>query len=56
MTEFVLDQKAYDEILTKYYELCGYDIETGIPTRSTLENLGLDDIADDLGRRGLLTR
>jgi len=31
-----------------YYELRGMDVETGLPTRSTLESLDMKDIADDL--------
>lgn len=56
VSEFALDREAYDEILTKYYELCSYDIETGIPTKSNLKKLGLEDIAEDLTKRGVLTR
>ena len=29
-----------DEMLPEYYELCGWDAE-GVPTRETLERLGL---------------
>ena len=31
-----------------WYTVQGWDTETGIPKRETLEKLGLDDIADDL--------
>lgn len=54
VSEFTLDRGAYGEILSKYYELCGYDVETGIPTKKTLEKLDLGDIAKDLRVRGLL--
>jgi len=43
-----LDKKKFDEMLDDYYEIVGWDKETGIPTRKTLESLGLRDIADDL--------
>jgi aldehyde:ferredoxin oxidoreductase len=36
-----------------FYEAQGWDVETGIPTRNTLERLGLEDIADDLEDRDL---
>ncbi len=36
-----------------YAEL-GWDKATGVPTRATLEKLGLKDVADDLQKRGLL--
>ena len=42
-------------LLDEYYRLRGCNVETGIPTRGKLEELGLKDIADDLQRRGTLT-
>ncbi len=36
-----LDKDGYDRMLSKYYELRGWD-ERGIPRKSTLEMLGLD--------------
>jgi aldehyde:ferredoxin oxidoreductase len=35
-------------MLDDYYGLRGWDKETGIPTRKTLEELDLKDIADEL--------
>jgi aldehyde:ferredoxin oxidoreductase len=32
-----------------YYQIMGWDVETGIPTRRTLEKYGLADVADSLG-------
>ena len=32
-----------------YYELMGWDVKTGLPTRATLERCGLSDVADLLG-------
>lgn len=43
-----LDLKDFDKMLDKYYELRGWDIETGIPTRNKLEELGLKNVADEL--------
>ena len=43
----------YKLLLDEYYRLRGCDTETGIPTRSTLEELGLKDVADDLEKRGI---
>ncbi len=37
-----------------FYEQLGWDKTTGMPTRSTLEDLGLGFAADELGRMGLL--
>ncbi len=38
----------YESMLDDYYGLRGWDKETGIPTRKTLEELDLKDIADEL--------
>jgi aldehyde:ferredoxin oxidoreductase len=37
-----LDKSEYDQALTEYYRQCGWDIESGVPTRETLVRLGLD--------------
>jgi aldehyde:ferredoxin oxidoreductase len=52
--ELTLNKEIYDKLLSEFYNMCGYDEETGIPTRNTLEKLALQDIAHDLGKRGLL--
>jgi len=33
---------------SEYYGLMGWDVESGVPTRSTLERLGLKDVAEGL--------
>jgi len=38
----------WDEMLINYYTLMGWDSETGVPLRGTLETLGLGYVADDL--------
>jgi len=35
-------------MLDEYYEACGWDKKTSIPTREKLEELGLKDVADEL--------
>ena len=40
-----LDRDKYDELLGHYYDIRGYD-RRGIPTRATLEHLGLSAEAD----------
>ena len=40
--------ETYDMVLDEYYRLRGCDPKTGIPTRATLERLGVKDVADDL--------
>ncbi|MBW1888645.1 MAG: aldehyde ferredoxin oxidoreductase family protein, partial [Deltaproteobacteria bacterium] len=44
-----LDKKRFANMLDDFYEIVGWDKNTGIPKRSTLESLGLKDVADDLG-------
>ena len=41
---------------TDYYKLMGWDPKTGIPTGQTLEKLGLKEVAEGLGKRGLLKK
>ncbi|MDP2917699.1 MAG: aldehyde ferredoxin oxidoreductase C-terminal domain-containing protein [Dehalococcoidia bacterium] len=45
---FSLSKERYDEMLDEYYRLRGWDVATGWPTRQTLGDLGLSDVADDL--------
>ena len=47
------DIDGYGRMLDEYYKLRGCDLETGIPTRERLEELGLKDVADDLEKRQL---
>ena len=49
-----VDRDKFEEFKTLYYQLEGWDIETGYPTRSTLETLGLKDVADELELQGKL--
>jgi aldehyde:ferredoxin oxidoreductase len=39
-------------MLDNYYKFRGWDKNTGIPTRETLENLGLTYVADELEKLG----
>lgn len=39
---------------TMFYEAMGWNPETGIPTRETLEKFGLNDCADKLEELGLI--
>ena len=49
-----MDREDMEIAKTMFYEEMGWDVETGIPTRATLERLGLGYMADDLEERGLL--
>ncbi|MFC1718747.1 aldehyde ferredoxin oxidoreductase N-terminal domain-containing protein [Candidatus Poribacteria bacterium] len=44
----MLDREKFLTLLDKYYELSGWDLANGHPTRAKLEQLGLSDIADGL--------
>ena len=43
-----LDKDKVEDWKTLYYELEGWDTKTGWQTRDTLENLGLQNIANEL--------
>jgi len=45
-----LDRTKYDVMLQRYYRKRGWD-ERGIPTKTTLNNLGLADVAKQLEKR-----
>jgi aldehyde:ferredoxin oxidoreductase len=49
-----LSPADYELLLDEYYRLRGCDLETGIPTRATLAELDLGDVAADLERRGII--
>lgn len=49
-----LDEELYNEMLDEYYELHGWNKVTSYPSRKTLEDLGLDYVADDLEKLGKL--
>jgi aldehyde:ferredoxin oxidoreductase len=51
-----LDPATLGLMLDDYYELRAWDVTTGIPTRSKLEELGLKYAADELEKLGRLPR
>jgi aldehyde:ferredoxin oxidoreductase len=48
-----LDEEGLQKLFDKYYELHGWDPETSIPKKSTLEELNLKFVAEDLEKRGI---
>jgi aldehyde:ferredoxin oxidoreductase len=46
--EALVTEDKLDTLLDQYYELRGWDVETGLQKRAKLEELGLEDIADEL--------
>jgi len=49
-----LDREKFLRLMDEYYELRGWDRESGRPTRDKLDELGLGEVADELKERGLL--
>ena len=49
-----LDPEAFRRLMDEFYDLRGWDRETGWPTRGALEQLGMADAADELARIGKL--
>jgi aldehyde:ferredoxin oxidoreductase len=45
-----------DIMLDEYYRARGWDVETGLPTRAKLEELGLNDAAEELAELNRKTR
>jgi aldehyde:ferredoxin oxidoreductase len=50
----VLDKNEFENMKTEYYSHRGWDPATGLLTRAKLDDLGLQDVANDLAGRGLL--
>jgi aldehyde:ferredoxin oxidoreductase len=50
----ILSKDKIEQLLDEYYELRGWDIQTGLPTKNKLEEIGLADIAADLAVAGRL--
>jgi aldehyde:ferredoxin oxidoreductase len=50
----VVERDKFEEMKSQYYELRGWDAESGLQTRARLKDLQLEDIAHDLAEKGLL--
>ena len=50
----VVERDKFENMKDEYYQLRRWDVATGLQTRATLEELGLTQVAQDLGNRGLL--
>ncbi|MFH1834088.1 MAG: aldehyde ferredoxin oxidoreductase N-terminal domain-containing protein [bacterium] len=48
-----MDRGKLDAIMDEYYRVRGWHIDTGIPTREKLQQLGLGDVAEELAKRGI---
>ena len=49
----VVDREGFERMKDEYYEIRGWDVATGLPTRKSLRDLDLQTVADDLEKRGL---
>ena len=49
-----LDRGKFEEFKTRFYILEGWDTSSGYPTRTILESVGLDEVADELDSRNKL--
>ncbi len=52
-TGAVVDRDKFEWLKGEYYRLRGWDVPTGLQTKTKLTELGLKDVADDLEQRGL---
>jgi aldehyde:ferredoxin oxidoreductase len=43
-----LSKEIFDGMLDEYYEANGWDLDTSIPTREKLLELGMEDVDEDL--------
>lgn len=48
-----LDRADMEKAKDLFYNIFGWDLTTGVPTRETLEKFDLADMADDLEKRGI---
>jgi len=49
-----LTREDFEKILDAYYDERGWDMESGIPARWKLEELGMGDVADDLQKMEII--
>jgi aldehyde:ferredoxin oxidoreductase len=50
----VIDRQDFETLKDEYYELRGWDVESGLPKADAFRQLDMNDIADDLNERGLI--
>ncbi|MFC1914973.1 aldehyde ferredoxin oxidoreductase family protein [Chloroflexota bacterium] len=54
-TTSLLETSKFEAMKDRYYQLRGWNIANGVPTRKTLEQYGMKYVADDLQRLGMLS-
>ena len=50
----VVDRDKFEKMKDEFYELRDWDKSTGLQTKTCLEKLGLNDVADKLEKEGLV--
>jgi aldehyde:ferredoxin oxidoreductase len=50
----VFDRDQFNKMLGEFYDLRGWDRETGLQKKDKLEEMGLGDVAQDLAARDLV--
>jgi aldehyde:ferredoxin oxidoreductase len=50
----VLDRQKFEEMREEFYNLRGWDPKTGLQKKETLARLGMNDVADELEKAGLV--
>ena len=51
----VVEKDGFERMRDEYYNLRDWDVASGLQTKSKLHQLGLEDVAEDLANRGLLS-
>lgn len=51
---FKVDITKFNKMLDEFYEFWEWDKETGLQTRSSLEKIGMEEVADRLAKHGKL--
>ena len=54
LLDMYLDREGVEEFKTHFYQLEGWDVAHGWPTRKTLEDLGMKRVADTMAAKGRL--
>ena len=51
----VVEREKFEQVKDEYYRLRGWDVRTGLQTKEKLRDLGLDDVARNLEKKGLVS-
>ena len=51
----MVDREQFERMKDEYYQLRGWDVESGLQTKATLEELILGDIAEELEAKRFLS-